>query len=234
MEKHKFKHAGLVPDQLLVTIYVSAAKQCFGWDWIMSNFQFTEHPTEARNLYHNSVKFCRESGITPMSTPEFEKRLAEEKRDRKRKNLAKFKSRIVEIRRSYASLPKLNNAPMGSKARTRAEGVGTLTEAQLKKIIGDTKPTPMTPKENLDLSSNHPALRTVKIRLQGSEEDVKILREWLLAKGQHLNGLILGAPREGSNPKYVGQQKWSSYGDIQFEIYKNGYLKQKTRRRRKK
>jgi len=53
---------------------------------------------------------------------------------------------------------------------------------------------------------------TVKIRLMAdSEEECEAVRAHLLALHP---GLALGAPREGSNPKYAANQKWSSYGDI--------------------
>ena len=53
----------------------------------------------------------------------------------------------------------------------------------------------------------------VKVRLQGSKKDVEKLRKHLLKKCPQL---ILGKPREGTNPKYDGKQKWSSYGDYWF------------------
>ena len=53
----------------------------------------------------------------------------------------------------------------------------------------------------------------VKVRLQGNKKDVEKLRKHLLKKCPQL---ILGKPREGTNPKYHGKQKWSSYGDYWF------------------
>ena len=53
----------------------------------------------------------------------------------------------------------------------------------------------------------------VKVRLQGNKKDVEKLRKHLLKKCPQL---ILGKPREGTNPKYDGAQKWSSYGDYWF------------------
>ena len=53
----------------------------------------------------------------------------------------------------------------------------------------------------------------VKVRLQGSKKDVEKLRKHLLKKCPQL---ILSKPREGTNPKYDGNQKWSSYGDYWF------------------
>ena len=53
----------------------------------------------------------------------------------------------------------------------------------------------------------------VKIRLQGSKEDVEKLRRHLLKKHPQL---ILGKLREGTNPKYKDNQKYASYGDYKF------------------
>ena len=53
----------------------------------------------------------------------------------------------------------------------------------------------------------------VKIRLQGSKEDVEKLRRHLLKKHPQL---ILGKLREGTNPKYKDDQKYASYGDYKF------------------
>ena len=60
----------------------------------------------------------------------------------------------------------------------------------------------------------------VKVRLQGSEAEVNQLRDILL---QRCPELILARPRKGTNPKYDGNQKWSSYGD---------FIANKIRRRR--
>lgn len=53
----------------------------------------------------------------------------------------------------------------------------------------------------------------VKIRLQGTKKEVERMRKHLLKKHPQL---ILGKAREGTNPKYTGNQKWSSYGDYWF------------------
>lgn len=65
-------------------------------------------------------------------------------------------------------------------------------------------------------------LKKVKVRIQGDEKDVERLKKILLDRCPEL---ILGKPRKGTNPKYDGNQKYSSYGDFQFN---------KKRRRRKK
>ena len=53
----------------------------------------------------------------------------------------------------------------------------------------------------------------VKVRIQGCEKDVERLRKILLDRCPEL---ILATPRKGTNPKYDGNQKFSSYGDFQF------------------
>jgi hypothetical protein len=53
----------------------------------------------------------------------------------------------------------------------------------------------------------------VKVRIQGSQKDVERLRKIFLDRCPEL---ILGNPRKGTNPKYDGNQKFSSYGDFQF------------------
>ena len=50
----------------------------------------------------------------------------------------------------------------------------------------------------------------VKVRLQGEKAAVTKLRAHLLMKHPQL---ILGKPREGTNPKYEGNQNWASNGD---------------------
>jgi hypothetical protein len=40
------------------------------------------------------------------------------------------------------------------------------------------------------------------------------MRKKLLKKHKHL---ILGKPRKGTNPKYEGNQKYSSYGDFKYD-----------------
>ena len=52
--------------------------------------------------------------------------------------------------------------------------------------------------------------RVVKVRLQGDPEMVEELRQLLLTAHEEL---VLGRPREGTNPKYAGNQQWSSYGN---------------------
>jgi len=53
---------------------------------------------------------------------------------------------------------------------------------------------------------------TVRVRLQSENVmDLALLRHHLLE--QH-PGLRLGKPREGTNPKYDGRQKWACYGDL--------------------
>jgi len=54
----------------------------------------------------------------------------------------------------------------------------------------------------------------VKVRIQGNEEDVQLLRDLLLKRCPEL---ILGKPRRGTNPKYEPNQKYASYGDFQFD-----------------
>ena len=54
----------------------------------------------------------------------------------------------------------------------------------------------------------------VKLRIQGeNEKEVQRLRRLLLKRCPEL---ILANPREGSNPKYQGKQKWAAYGDFEF------------------
>ena len=54
----------------------------------------------------------------------------------------------------------------------------------------------------------------VKIRLMStSKSDVETLRRHFF---KSLPQAILGTPREGSNPKYEGRQKWFVYGDYEF------------------
>ena len=62
----------------------------------------------------------------------------------------------------------------------------------------------------------------VKVRIQGTQKDVERLKKILLDRCPEL---ILATPRKGTNPKYDGNQKYSSYGDFQFNT---------KRRRRKK
>jgi len=57
--------------------------------------------------------------------------------------------------------------------------------------------------------------RLVKVRLQGDKKDVEALRQIMLEK---MPELVLGSAREGSNPKYVGRQKWASYGNFIFNV----------------
>ena len=60
----------------------------------------------------------------------------------------------------------------------------------------------------------------VKVRLQGNKEDVERLRKHML---KHHPQLIMSKPREGTNPKYDGRQKWSSYGDYEFNKIRRRY-----------
>jgi hypothetical protein len=53
----------------------------------------------------------------------------------------------------------------------------------------------------------------VRIRLQGAEKDVAKLRKHLL---KHHPQMILAHPREGTNPRYAGRQKWAAYGNYEF------------------
>ena len=53
----------------------------------------------------------------------------------------------------------------------------------------------------------------LKVRLQGTKEDVEMLRRIML--DAHA-GLILSKPRIGMNPRYDGNQQWASYGDFKF------------------
>lgn len=69
-----------------------------------------------------------------------------------------------------------------------------------------------------------------KIRLQGTASEVEAMRKYLL---KFHPGLILGAPREGTNPKYDGEQKWSSYGDIEFTVTHPRFKKEEVKRKRK-
>ena len=57
--------------------------------------------------------------------------------------------------------------------------------------------------------------RLVKVRLQGEPDDVEELRKIFLEKFPEL---VLGKAREGTNPKYAHNQKWSSYGNYIFGI----------------
>jgi hypothetical protein len=74
-------------------------------------------------------------------------------------------------------------------------------------------------------------MRSIKIRIQGDEATVTLVRAYLLNCHK---GLILGTPRKGTNPKYDDNQKYSSYGDIQFTILGEKRQSEKTRKRRKK
>ena len=56
----------------------------------------------------------------------------------------------------------------------------------------------------------------VKVRLQANtKEDCDKLRKHFLKKHPQM---IMSKPREGTNPKYEGRQKWSCYGDYQFGV----------------
>jgi hypothetical protein len=56
--------------------------------------------------------------------------------------------------------------------------------------------------------------RVVKVRLQGDKELCEKLRQMLLDAHEEL---VLGKPREGTNPKYAGNQQWASYGNWKFD-----------------
>ena len=52
----------------------------------------------------------------------------------------------------------------------------------------------------------------VKVRLQCQDpEELEFVRQLFLERCPEL---ILASPREGTNPKYAGRQKWASYGDF--------------------
>ena len=53
----------------------------------------------------------------------------------------------------------------------------------------------------------------VRIRLQGDKRSIDRLRLHLLKKHPQM---IMSKPREGTNPKYAGRQKWACYGDYEF------------------
>lgn len=53
----------------------------------------------------------------------------------------------------------------------------------------------------------------VRVRLQGTKAEVTRLRNHMLKSHPQM---ILSKPREGTNPKYAGRQKWSCYGDYEF------------------
>tara|TARA_R110000737_G_C14230310_1_gene422759 strand:+ start:243 stop:437 length:195 start_codon:yes stop_codon:yes gene_type:complete len=53
----------------------------------------------------------------------------------------------------------------------------------------------------------------VRVRLQGTKKEVDRLRKHLLKNNPQM---ILSKPREGTNPKYDGNQKWACYGDYEF------------------
>jgi hypothetical protein len=56
------------------------------------------------------------------------------------------------------------------------------------------------------------AMRIFKIRIQcDNEQDAQDARRLIEVITQE--GLKLQKPREGTNPKYEGRQKWASYGD---------------------
>jgi hypothetical protein len=74
-------------------------------------------------------------------------------------------------------------------------------------------------------------MRSVKIRIQGDETTVKLVKSYLLDCHE---GLVLSTPRKGTNPKYDDNQQYSSYGDIKFSILGEKRQSEKTRKRRKK
>ena len=72
-------------------------------------------------------------------------------------------------------------------------------------------------------------MKKCKIRLQGDREIVEKVRAYLL---KNHPGLILSTPRKGNNPKYDHDQKYSSYGDIEFTSLGPKTQKEKKRKRR--
>ena len=59
-------------------------------------------------------------------------------------------------------------------------------------------------------------MRTVKIRIQGdNEQDAQDARRLLEIVTQGACKLM--KPREGTNPKYEGRQKWAAYGEMEIE-----------------
>ena len=72
-------------------------------------------------------------------------------------------------------------------------------------------------------------MKKCKIRLQGDREIVEKVRAYLL---KNHSGLILSTPRKGTNPKYAHDQKYSSYGDIEFTSLGPKIQKEKKRKRR--
>lgn len=74
----------------------------------------------------------------------------------------------------------------------------------------------------------------VKIRIQTSSQyEAETARKHLLKKHP---GLCLNSPREGTNPKYAGRQKWAVYGDLELTppIPPKRSCEEPKRRRRKK
>ena len=55
----------------------------------------------------------------------------------------------------------------------------------------------------------------VKVRLQGTKAEVEKLRKHFLKSHPQM---IMSKPREGTNPRYEGNQKWACYGDYQFGV----------------
>ena len=69
----------------------------------------------------------------------------------------------------------------------------------------------------------------IKVRLQGTEDEVNMARALLL---KTMPGIRMGKPREGSNPRYVDNQKWAAYGDLLID--ESGKQIRRQRRKRKK
>ena len=72
-------------------------------------------------------------------------------------------------------------------------------------------------------------MKTCKIRIQGNKETVEHVLNYLLSVHP---GMVLSKPREGTNPRYDGNQQYSSYGDIQFSTLGKKIQKEKKRKRR--
>lgn len=60
----------------------------------------------------------------------------------------------------------------------------------------------------------------IKVRLTGdSREDIENAIDYIQAATK---GIVkMGKPREGSNPKYAGDQKWFAYGDAEIPPLKS-------------
>lgn len=72
-------------------------------------------------------------------------------------------------------------------------------------------------------------MKTCKIRIQGDKETVEGVVKYLLSFHP---GMVLSKPREGRNPRYDGNQQYSSYGNIQFSTLGKKIQKEKKRKRK--